>query len=121
MVRHFSSEPNVVEAATPHDTGGNPCIRFGYFRLLVVRGMLEARRHQEKLLLSVRATFIGVGGQLPCFRAGEQTIEAMEQRFRNDLSPQQFAKFAGRLVNESLDHWSTRTYDCYQKCCMGIH
>ena len=27
----------------------------------------------------MRATFIGVGGQLPCFRAGEQTIEAMVQ------------------------------------------
>lgn len=44
----------------------------------------------------------------------------MEQRFRSEMSPQQFAKFAGRLVNESLDHWSTRTYDCYQKCCMDI-
>ena len=57
--------------------------------------MLEARRHQQKLLLSVRATFVGVGGQLPCFRAGEQTIAAMEQRFRNEMSQQQFAKFEG--------------------------
>ena len=43
--------------------------------------MLEARRHQQKLLLSVRATFVGVGGQLPYFRAGERVTS----RDRGDM------------------------------------
>ena len=42
------------------------------------------------------------------------------QRFHNEMTPQQFAKFAGNLVNESFDHWRTRTYDCYQRCCLNI-
>ena len=68
----------------------------------------------------MRATYVGVGGQLPCFRAGEAAIDAMRARFQNQMTTQQFAKFAGNLVHESFDHWRTRTYDAYQRCCVGI-
>lgn len=68
----------------------------------------------------MRATYVGVGGQLPCFRAGEATLDALQARFHNEMDEKQFAKFAGELVQQSFDHWRTRTYDCYQKCCLGI-
>ena len=80
--------PNPNPNSNPNPNTPTPTpTRFGYFKLLVVRGMLEARRHQQKLLLSVRATFVGVGGQLPCFRAGEQTIEAMVQPHGQTQTP----------------------------------
>jgi hypothetical protein len=44
----------------------------------------------------------------------------MRQRFQPHLSDVQAARFAANLVSESLDHWRTRTYDCYQWCCLGI-
>jgi len=116
----FESAPFKLTREWVEVMGGTRSPWFGYFKLLVVRGLLEARRHQEKLLLSVRATYDGVGGQLPCFRAGEAAIDAMRARFQNHMTTQQFAKFAGNLVHESFDHWRTRTYDAYQKCCLGI-
>ena len=80
----------------------------------------EARRHREKLLLIVHATYRGVHGQLPCFRAGEAAVEAMRQRFQPDMSQQQYARFAASLIDGSLDNWRTGAYDCYQRCCLGI-
>ena len=66
---------------------GSPWFR--YYRTLVVRGFQEARRHREKLLLIVQATYRGVAGSLACFRAGESTIDAMRQRFQPGMTQQQ--------------------------------
>lgn len=85
-----------------------------------MRGLQEARKHREKLLLIVQATYRGVDGQLPCFRAGEQAIEAMRARFQPEMSQQQYARFAAGLIDGSLDSWTTTAYDCYQRCCTGI-
>lgn len=124
--------------------GGPGSQWFSYFRALIVRGFLEARRHKDKLLGTVRATYIGVGGALPCFQgestvadeyltsarlkswndlqlaAGEATVEAMAQRFQPSMTKDQYARFADSLVSLSFNNWRTRTYDCYQKCCLGI-
>ena len=44
----------------------------------------------------------------------------MAQRFQPSMSRDQYARFAESLVAESFNNWRTRTYDCYQKCCLGI-
>eukprot|EP00966_Prymnesium_polylepis_P280261 6475737-Prymnesium_polylepis.1 len=36
------------------------------------------------------------------------------------MSKDAYARFADSLVAESFNNWRTRTYDCYQKCCLGI-
>ena len=97
---------------------GSPWFR--YFSTLVVRGFQEARRHMDKLLLIVQATYRGTGGNLPCFRAGAPAIEAMRTRFQPDMSNQAYARFAAGLIDASLDNWRTGAYDCYQRCCLGI-
>jgi phosphatidylinositol kinase/protein kinase (PI-3 family) len=97
---------------------GSPWFR--YYSTLVIRGFQEARRHRDKLLLVALATYRGVGGQLPCFRAGEQTLTALRQRFQPDMSHQQAARFAASLIDASIDNWRTGAYDCYQRCCLGI-
>jgi len=116
----FESAPFKLTREWVEVMGGASSPWFAYFRLLVVRGYLEARRHREELLLSVAAAYHATGGSLPCFRAGEASIDAMRQRFRPHDSEVQAARFAASLVSESLDHWRTRTYDCYQWCCLGI-
>jgi len=116
----FESAPFKLTREWVEIMGGEQSSWFSHFRNLVVRGYLEARRHREKLLLSVIASFRGCGGSLPCFRAGESAIEAMRQRFQPKLNEGQAARFAANLIDESLDHWRTRGYDCYQRCCLGI-
>jgi len=116
----FEAAPFKLTAEWVEVMGGPGSPWFSYFRALMVRGFLEARRHKDKLLRAVRATYVGVGGALPCFRAGEATIEAMAQRFQPAMSKDAYARFADSLVAESFNNWRTRTYDCYQKCCLGI-
>ena len=84
--------------------GGVGSAWFRYFSTLVVRGFQEARRHMDKLLLIVRATYLGVGGKLPCFHAGEATVEAMRQRFHPEMSNQRYARFAAELIDGSIDN-----------------
>jgi len=116
----FESAPFKLTREWVEVMGGTSSPWFAYFRLLVVRAFLEARRHRDDLIRSVAAAHLATGGSLPCFRAGDATIEAMRQRFQPHLSDVQAARFAANLVSESLDHWRTRTYDCYQWCCLGI-
>ena len=47
-------------------------------------------------------------------------VEAMRQRFRPEMTQQQFSRFAASLIDGSLDNWRTGAYDCYQRCCLGI-
>ena len=35
-------------------------------------------------------------------------------------APPQCAAAVNALIDESLDHWSTRWYDKYQRCCVGV-
>jgi len=116
----FEAAPFKLTAEWVELMGGIGSQWFRYYSTLVVRGFQEARRHRDKLLLIVQATYKGVDGQMPCFRAGPQTIEAMRARFQPDMSQQQYARFCASLIDGSLDNWRTNAYDCYQRCCLGI-
>ena len=116
----FESAPFKLTREWVDVMGGRRSPWFTYFRVLLVRGFLEARRHREKLLLAVRATFEGVGGALPCFHGGEAAIAAMEARFQPQMSTVQFARFVHQMTNRALGHWTTTCYDSYQYCCLGI-
>ena len=116
----FEAAPFKLTSEWVELMGGIGSPWFRYYSTLVVRGFQEARRHREKLLLIVQATYTGVDGQLPCFRAGQTALEAMRERFKPEMSPQQYARFAASLIDSSLDNWTTGAYDCYQRCCVGI-
>ena len=117
---NFEAAPFKLTGEWVELMGGIGSPWFRYFSTLVVRGFQEARKHRDKLLLIVRATYRGVNGQLPCFRAGEAAIDAMRQRFQPSMTQQQYARFAAGLIDGSLDNWRTGAYDCYQRCCLGI-
>ena len=117
----FESAPFKLTAEWVELMGGASSAWFGYFRSLVIRGFLEARRHREKVLAAVRAACRATDAQLPCFRAGEAAVvAALEERFHPELSEREAARFAAGLVGASLDNWRTGAYDCYQRCCLGI-
>ena len=85
--------------------------------LLVVADAASAGQ-LDRFVASAQAA--GVGGQLPCFRAGEKAVDDMRQRYRPEMTQQQFSRFAASLIDGSLDNWRTGAYDCYQRCCLGI-
>lgn len=57
----------------------------------------------------------------PCFQAGpERVVASLESRFAPHLSEGQCVQHVLRLIGDSLDAWSTRQYDFYQRVLNGI-
>jgi hypothetical protein len=57
----------------------------------------------------------------PCFWAGpERVVAALEGRFAPHLSERACVQHVLRLISSSLDAWSTRQYDYYQRVLNGI-
>ena len=48
-------------------------------------------------------------------------VRELTRRFRPDLRTHfDVARFVNMLVDDSLTNWTTRCYDKYQRCCVGI-
>jgi phosphatidylinositol 4-kinase len=57
----------------------------------------------------------------PCFQAGrDKVVAALDNRFMPCLSEGGCVQHVLRLISSSLDAWSTRQYDYYQRVLNGI-
>merc|ERR1712224_334619 len=64
---------------------GETSDQYEYFRTLVIRGFLEARRNREQIILQIRMML--QASKLPCFRAGVTGIlQSLQDRFFVNLS-----------------------------------
>jgi phosphatidylinositol 4-kinase len=117
---NFESAPFKLTHEYVELLGGTHSPLYRYFRYLVVRGFVEARRHRDKVLLLVQTTLDFGGARWPCFRAGQAAVEALRARFKPDMSMQQYTNHVIELINTAQGSVSTRCYDGYQYCCQGI-
>ena len=92
---------------------------FGYFRMLVLRGFLEARKGLSKVRLLVDILFRSEEN-MPCFLGGEASISQLEERFMADLAENDLVERVMEMVDESIDNWRTVEYDNYQRITNGI-
>ena len=95
---------------------------FRHFRYLCVRAFVAARAQYHKVTLLVEMALVG-SADLPCFtRHGpRQTVSELVRRFRPDITSQfELSRFVNGLIDQSLDSWSTKWYDKYQRCCVGV-
>ncbi|MES1921829.1 hypothetical protein MHBO_003366 [Bonamia ostreae] len=91
---------------------------FEYFKLLVIKGFLEARKYWDfiaMILNLVKST----GTSMPCFR-DFNAVEKMVERFCIKKSDQECIEYVYWLIEESLDNWRTTQYDSYQRITNGI-
>lgn len=93
---------------------------FNSFRRRCIKAYMSARKNRTKIILLVEMMMTG-NEDLPCFAAGkEATIKALRQRFNPGLSTNGCQEFVNDLIDQSLNNWTTRWYDKYQRFCMGI-
>lgn len=93
--------------------------QFEYFRTLVIRGFLEARKHVDRIVLPIR--MIGLGSKLPCFREGlDSVIETLHDRFFLNLTEEGCIEKIMDLIDASLNNWRTIQYDNLQRVVNGI-
>ena len=83
----LSNSPGGVNAESSHFKlaadwvdllGGVDSASFQYFKVLMIKGYMEIRKHCDKITNLV--DMMSMGSQLPCFRAGAGTAEMLRQR-----------------------------------------
>ncbi len=118
---NFESVPFKLTSEFVQLMGGegddNP--RWNYFKLLVIRGYLEARRHAHRFLLLAEIT--SRESNMACWGASrEATLTAFRDRFNLDKSEEECVEFAYAIIEQSTNNWRTNQYDHYQAVCNGI-
>ncbi|XP_071451186.1 phosphatidylinositol 4-kinase beta [Hetaerina americana] len=99
--------------------GGEGSDLFNYFRVLLLQGLLAARKHRDSVLQLVE--IMRAGSQLPCFRAGGgSTVQGLANRFHQSMTDEQLQSHVDTLVRSSLVSLSTKLYDRYQYITNGI-
>ena len=76
-----------------------------YFKLLLIRGFLEVRRHHQKIILLVEMLLPGY--KMKCFARRESVIRELKDRFQLQLSDNECVTFIGELIKESARNWRT--------------
>mmetsp|Transcript_23302 Transcript_23302/g.66285 ORF Transcript_23302/g.66285 Transcript_23302/m.66285 type:complete len:886 (-) Transcript_23302:64-2721(-) len=93
--------------------------QYEYFRTLVIRGFLEARKHVDRIILPVRMLL--TGSKLPCFREGpEAVLQSLHDRFFVNLTEAACIEKIAELIDTSVNNWRTIQYDNYQRIFNGI-
>ncbi|CAE7630507.1 pikD [Symbiodinium necroappetens] len=74
--------------------------QYEYFRTLLIRGFLEARKHMDRIVLQVRMML--TGSKMPCFREGADfVLSTLQDRFFCNLTEE-----ACILANPFLEKWA---------------
>ncbi|XP_012266623.2 phosphatidylinositol 4-kinase beta [Athalia rosae] len=103
----FKLTPEFVEVM-----GGDKSDMFNYFKILILQGLVAARKHMDKILSLVE--IMRSGSQLPCFRSGAATVQGLKNRFHLSLTEDQLRRHVEDLVKGSIGSWSTKLYDHFQ-------
>lgn len=97
--------------------GGIKCEPYVYFKELMLRGFLAARKHMDKLVQLVE--ILHTGSQLACFSGGS-TVQTMRDRFKMGQTDIQVKEYIQSMVDGSITSWTTKLYDSYQYYTSGI-
>lgn len=108
---------------------------FAYFKLLMLQGLVAARKHHERLINIVEIMIKGIllkkkkefviniiflGSSLPCFRGGSNVVRLMRERFHLNFTDAELQNLVDLMVEQSRDSLTTRLYDNFQYYTNGI-
>ncbi|MDP2439229.1 MAG: phosphatidylinositol 4-kinase [archaeon] len=91
---------------------------FQYFKALLIRGFIEARKHAEKIACLVDMML--EGSVLPCFARGEAASIELRERFCQNLTEDEYLAHIEGMIEKSCNNWNTRQYDKFQYLTNGI-
>ncbi|KAG9345315.1 hypothetical protein JZ751_009861 [Albula glossodonta] len=78
--------------------GGLDGDMFNYYKMLMLQGLIAARKHHEKVVQIVE--IMQQGSQLPCFH-GSSTIRNLKERFHMNLTEEQLQVLVEQMVDGS--------------------
>jgi hypothetical protein len=100
--------------------GGADSDMFAYFKILMLKGFLSARKHMDKLVPIVE--IMQLGSQLPCFqKGGAGIVRSLRDRFHLNLTEEQLQMQIDNMITTSINSLTTRMYDNFQYYTNDIH
>ncbi|KAI4459127.1 phosphatidylinositol kinase [Holotrichia oblita] len=114
----FETSPFKLTGEFVEVMGGMESDMFKYFKILILQGLLAARKHQEMILPLVE--IMRSGSQLPCFKSGAATVQNLKNRFHLNMTEEQLQHEVDRMVEASIHSLSTKLYDNFQYFTNGI-
>jgi hypothetical protein len=97
----FKLTPEFVEVM-----GGEGGDMFEYFKILILQGLVAARKHEEKFINLVDV--MRAGSQLPCFNSNSSTVQAMRSRFHINLTEEKLHTLVDQMVQYSINSLTTK-------------
>ncbi|XP_041649914.1 phosphatidylinositol 4-kinase beta [Cheilinus undulatus] len=97
--------------------GGPDGDMFNYYKMLMLQGLIAARKHMDRVLQIVE--IMQQGSQLPCFH-GSSTLRTLKERFHMSLTEEQLQLLVDQLVDGSMRSLTTKLYDGFQYLTNGI-
>uniref|UniRef100_A0A667ZT77 Phosphatidylinositol 4-kinase beta n=1 Tax=Myripristis murdjan TaxID=586833 RepID=A0A667ZT77_9TELE len=97
--------------------GGPDGDMFNYYKMLMLQGLIAARKHMDKVVQIVE--IMQQGSQLPCFH-GSSTMRGLKERFHMSLTEEQLQLLVDQLVDGSMRSLTTKLYDGFQYLTNGI-
>uniref|UniRef100_A0A2L2Y9S4 Phosphatidylinositol 4-kinase beta n=2 Tax=Parasteatoda tepidariorum TaxID=114398 RepID=A0A2L2Y9S4_PARTP len=98
--------------------GGPGNDMFEYFKILMLQGLVAARKHCERIITLVE--IMQASCQLPCFKNGASAIRALRERFHMGLTEEQLQLLVDSMVESSMHSITTKLYDGFQYFTNGI-
>ena len=100
---------------------GEQSTMYTYFKELMVKGMIESKRHVESIVNCVEIMAKG-GGKMPCFENKDidTIIQRLRERFHERTNDYEFTKIVDDLIYASKDNFWTDKYDKFQQITNGI-
>ncbi|TKR72123.1 hypothetical protein L596_019631 [Steinernema carpocapsae] len=114
----FETSPFKLTTELIEVMGGLNSDMFKYFKILMLQGLLAARKHHERIISIVEIQMLG--SPLPCFRAGPHTVKYLRDRFHVNYTEAQLHHLVDTMVEQSRDSLTTRLYDNFQYYTNGI-
>ncbi|XP_029802791.1 phosphatidylinositol 4-kinase beta isoform X7 [Suricata suricatta] len=97
--------------------GGLDGDMFNYYKMLMLQGLVAARKHMDKVVQIVE--IMQQGSQLPCFH-GSSTIRNLKERFHMSMTEEQLQLLVEQMVDGSMRSITTKLYDGFQYLTNGI-
>ncbi|XP_018421917.1 PREDICTED: phosphatidylinositol 4-kinase beta isoform X1 [Nanorana parkeri] len=90
---------------------------FNYYKMLMLQGLIAARKHMDRVVQVVE--IMQQGSQLPCFH-GSSTIRNLKERFHMNMTEEQLQLLVEQMVDGSMRSITTKLYDGFQYLTNGI-
>jgi len=114
----FESSPFKLTPEFVEVMGGQGGDMFEYFKILILQGLVAARKHHDKFTNLV--DIMRAGSQLPCFNSNSSTLIAMKSRFHLNLTEEKLHTLVDNMVLQSINSLTTKLYDNFQYYTNGI-